>query len=205
MGQNPNSPRASDGDGGLRPGHDIDWAGVLSRVGPKLEDYFKRRSIPVTTHDVDDGLQQGISKVLDGKAVFETEKNREFDGFLFVICKNLILTALKARWKLVDPDMTFDTLRVYPQFNPDAESSKVNEQMYADVVAVLESFPSCDRAFMLDYPNMSVSEVAEKWGMTPEAARVRQFRLKTKIKKQLQGLGYSTRTSLKTRGAGNEQ
>ena len=45
-------------------GEPIDWADLIERTGPKLVAYFRRRGIPVTKDDIDDGLATALTKVV---------------------------------------------------------------------------------------------------------------------------------------------
>ena len=143
---------------------------IYQRFAPKILQFVKKNN--GTESDARDLFQEGLITIFHQA----TEKNLvltcPFDAYLYLICKRKWLNTLKKRYK---SDVTIEELSGYEDNKEVSNSLEEREELSLREELFWKKFnelsESCRKLLSLAWSDISMSEVAEKLGITYSYAR----------------------------------
>lgn len=166
----------------------------------------------VIDEDVDDGLSQAIIKVLASIEQFDPQRGN-MEAWVFVIAEREILNIMrqKSNRRRRETRNTVDKIQSHTQNGERVATDDQDFQLREDLIEVLLSLSDTDRQLILDYAEGAFANApwTHLTGSTSESdkssIRVKAFRLKQKIAKQLFQMGNVPTMWMQCKEASNEQ
>lgn len=179
---------------------------LLATVGPKINDQLLRRFRgSFNEQDVEDVLAVALQRAWRNRDKFDPQKGTVYAWF-YQIAVRTALNVLKKKTGLrevaLDRDAAWHADPVAPD-RPDPEPSNAAPRLYEDLLEILETLEDDERTIILRYASLVcpddegrnrvawAHDLARELGMKPAHLRVKCFRVKARIRRELRNRGHT--------------
>jgi hypothetical protein len=177
--KNRQSNAGSPGEGGSRSVDYGAWVGAIKRIGPGLLQYFRKKHINCTEHDIYDGMMDAIRSINNVNPLFNPD-DKQTDPYFFASAKNATVNILKKRREqrlIVEP-------HVFHVFGLDDADTTEPTEIKQDLIEVLLSLSEDKRIYILNY--------SESDAIKTPAERQKAQRIRDEIEKRMHQKGYDS-------------